>query len=73
MIVLKNEDFTNHPLVCIMDGALILWKILQQVFSDITNKVLILDIIHLVEYLWKVSNSKYKEGSEKGNSMYMRN
>jgi len=63
---IKKDDFTNHPLICIMDGALILWKILQEVFSDITNKVLILDIIHLVEYLWKVSNTKYKEGSEKG-------
>ncbi len=62
---IKNEDFTKNPLICVMDGALILWQLFEEVFSDIANKILILDIIHVVEYIWKVAHVKHKEGSQK--------
>ena len=62
---IQEKDYSKKPLICIMDGALFLWKILKEVFGDISNKVLILDIIHVVEYIWKVANQKYKEGSKK--------
>lgn len=58
-----HEDLKDKPLVCVMDGALYLWEILKEVFQDIENKVLILDIIHVVEYLWIAAHVKYKEGS----------
>ncbi|KPA12072.1 hypothetical protein MHK_007722 [Candidatus Magnetomorum sp. HK-1] len=62
---IKNEDFTKNPLLCVMDGALILWQLFEEVFADIANKILILDIIHVVEYIWKVAHVKHKEGSQK--------
>ena len=61
----KKENFINKPLICVMDGALVLWQLFEEIFSDIINIKLILDIIHVVEYVWKVSHVKYKEGSDK--------
>ncbi|MDL1964683.1 MAG: hypothetical protein LWW98_10220, partial [Deltaproteobacteria bacterium] len=40
----KDENFNNTPLVCVMDGALYLWALFKDIFKDIENKVLILDI-----------------------------
>jgi hypothetical protein len=60
----KDEDFSNKPLVCVMDGALHLWNLFKVVFKDIGNKVLILDIIHVVEYIWIIAHIKHKEGSD---------
>lgn len=60
----KNEDFHNKPLIGVMDGAKYLWKIFEDVFKDIKNKVLILDIIHVLEYIWLIAHIKHKEGSK---------
>ncbi|MFV9646818.1 MAG: ISKra4 family transposase, partial [Desulfobacterales bacterium] len=49
-----------------MDGALYLWALFKDVFKDIENKVLILDIIHVLEYIWIIAHIKHKEGSAKG-------
>lgn len=62
----ENENFDTKPLICVMDGAKCLWKIFSQVFKDIKNKVLILDIIHVLEYIWLIAHIKYKEGSDEG-------
>ncbi len=59
-----NEDFSKKPLVCVMDGALHLWNTFKEVYKDIPNKVLILDIIHVVEYIWIVAHVKHKEGGD---------
>ncbi len=59
----KNEEFNNKPLVCVMDGALSLWALFKNVFEDINNKILILDIIHVLEYIWIIAHIKHKEGS----------
>lgn len=61
---IKNENFDHSPLVCIMDGAMYLWRIFGEVFKEIKNKVLILDIIHVLEYIWLIAHAKYKEGSD---------
>jgi hypothetical protein len=61
-----DEDHSNNPLVCVMDGALHLWNMFDDVFKDIKNKVLILDIIHVLEYIWIVAHIMYKEGSDEG-------
>ncbi len=60
----KNENFIGNPLLCLMDGAPSLWKQLQIVFKDITNKICILDIIHVLEYIWLIAHIMYKEGSD---------
>ncbi|MDL1964860.1 MAG: hypothetical protein LWW98_11135 [Deltaproteobacteria bacterium] len=49
-----------------MDGALYLWALFKDVFKDIENKVLILDIIHVLEYIWIIAHIKHKEGSAEG-------
>ena len=41
------------PLVCIMDGATILWKHARDYFP---NAVYILDIMHVLGYIWKAAN-----------------
>jgi len=61
---IKNEDFIEKPLLCLMDGSLYLWNQLKTVFKDISNKVSILDIIHVSEYIWLIAHIMYKEGSD---------
>jgi len=61
----KDENFNAKPLVCVMDGALCLWALFKDVFKDIENKVLILDIIHVLEYIWIIAHIKHKQGSAK--------
>ena len=58
------ENFDETPLICVMDGAKALWTCFQEAFKDIKNKTLILDIIHVLEYIWLIAHVKYKEGSE---------
>ena len=55
----------KKPLVAVMDGALSLWNLLTMLLMGV-NWVGILDIIHVVEYLWKVANALYGEGSVEG-------
>jgi len=55
----KDENFNNTPLVCVMDGALYLWALFKDIFKDIENKVLILDIIHVLEYIWIIAHIKW--------------
>ncbi len=62
---IRQEDFCINPLVCVMDGAKCLWQLFGELFQEVKNKVLILDIIHVVEYLWLIAHVKYKEGSDK--------
>jgi hypothetical protein len=55
----------KKPFVAVMDGALALWTLLTLLLVGV-NWVGILDIIHVVEYLWKVGNALYGEGSVEG-------
>lgn len=55
----RNADNTR-PWVVVMDGALGLWRLVAKMFSGI-NYVGILDIIHVVEYLWIAGNALYGE------------
>jgi len=61
---LWDDDFSKTPLLCLMDGSPYLWAQLKTVFKDITNKVYILDIIHVLEYIWMIAHIMYKEGSD---------
>ncbi len=63
---IKDENFNDEPLVCVMDGALTLWSLFKVVFKNIENKVLILEIIHVLEYIWIIAHVKHKEGSDSG-------
>jgi hypothetical protein len=53
----------RRPWVVVMDGALGLWAVVASVLTGI-EYVGVLDIIHVLEYLWKVGNALYGEGTE---------
>jgi len=56
----RNGD-NKRPWVVVMDGALGLWSAISLLLSGV-NWVGILDIINVVEYLWKAGNALYGEG-----------
>ncbi|MFQ5981709.1 MAG: ISKra4 family transposase [Candidatus Heimdallarchaeota archaeon] len=60
----KDENFDEHPLLCLIDGAKSLLSAVWDVFRPIENKVIILDIIHVLEYIWLIAHLKYGEGSD---------
>ena len=62
----KQRD-TEHkkPWIIVMDGALNLWDIIISVLKGI-DYVGVLDIIHVIEYLWKVANILHGEKTIKG-------
>lgn len=59
----RNQDNTK-PLVVVMDGALSLWKLVAAIMPE-TDYIGILDIIHVVEYLWKAGNVLHGENTSK--------
>jgi len=61
----RRDPEGNKPFVAVMDGALALWNLLSLLLVGV-NWVGILDIIHVVEYLWKVANAIYGERSIEG-------
>lgn len=61
---IQNKDFTMIPLLCLIDGAKSLINAFKDEFKGISNKVMILDIIHVIEYIWLIAHIKYKEGSK---------
>ena len=61
---IKEENFDNAPLLCLIDGAQSLVSSLGAAFRRIRNKVIILDIIHVLEYIWLIAHLKYGEGND---------
>jgi hypothetical protein len=54
----------KRPWVVLMDGALSLWALISQALGAI-EYVGILDIIHVIEYLWLAGNTLYGENNAK--------
>ncbi len=54
----------KRPWVVLMDGALGLWALISKVLGAI-EYVGILDIIHVIEYLWLAGNTLYGENNAK--------
>ncbi len=61
----RRDPEHNRQWVVLIDGALHLWTLVATVLRGV-NYVGILDIIHVVEYLWKAGNALYGEKSTKG-------
>ena len=55
----QAEHGDDTPLLGVMDGAQSFWNAFQEVFQDIKNKVMILDIMHVLEYLWLMASVNY--------------
>jgi hypothetical protein len=56
----RRDPARQKPWVVVMDGALYLWNTIALALGSI-HWIGVLDIIHVVEYLWKVGNSLYGE------------
>lgn len=62
---MSDQSFSpQRPLVCILDGALYLWTLLGIVFKNVKNKVLILDIIHVLQYSWIIAKTKWPKDAK---------
>jgi hypothetical protein len=58
---IEDQSFAQTPLICVMDGATCLWTYAEEIFKTIKNKVFILDIIHVLEYIWLMAHVKYED------------
>lgn len=61
----RDPEHRLH-LALLLDGALSLWKLVRKRFTEWKTVSFVLDIIHVVGYLWLAANALYKEGSEAG-------
>jgi hypothetical protein len=62
----QRDPEHQRPLVVLLDGALGLWRLAIKRFKDWRNVAFILDIMHVVGYLWLAANTLFKEGSLEG-------
>lgn len=56
----RRDPQKNRPWVVVMDGAFHLWTLIASVLKD-ADYTGILDIIHVVEYLWDAANALNKK------------
>lgn len=57
----RNKD-KQRPYIVLIDGSLYLWKIIVSVLQGL-NYVLVLDIIHVLEYLYTAAYTVHKENT----------
>ena len=56
----------RKPLVVLLDGALGLWRLATTLFKPWKRVTFVLDIMHVVGYLWSAANALFAEGSKAG-------
>ena len=61
----ERDPESKTPLIVVMDGALALWTLIAGVLKGFEYTG-VLDIIHVVEYLWKVANAVFGEKTPEG-------
>jgi hypothetical protein len=54
------------PLVVLLDGALGLWSLATKLFKEWKRVTFVLDIMHVVGYLWGAANALFGEASQTG-------
>lgn len=62
----SRDTLRKKPVVLLMDGDLGLWRKAANLFREWSNVTRILDIIHVVQYLWLATNALFGEGSAEG-------
>lgn len=55
-----------QPLVILLDSALCLWRLAPQLFKPWKRVTCVLDIMHVVGYLWAAANAWFGEASKAG-------
>ena len=56
----------RKPLVLLLDGALGLWSLAPRLFKPWKRVTCVLDIMHVVGYLWAAANALFGEASQVG-------
>jgi hypothetical protein len=63
----ERRDPRHHkPLVVLLDGALGLWHLATKLFKAWKHVTFVLDIMHVVGYLWSAANALFGEQSKAG-------
>ncbi len=62
----RRDPARQRPLAVLLDGALGLWSLVGKCFKDWENVTFVLDILHVVGYLWVAANALFREGSREG-------
>ena len=62
----RRDPAHRKPLVVLLDGALGLWNLAPQLFKPWKRMTCILDILHVVGYLWSAANALFGDGSKDG-------
>jgi hypothetical protein len=62
----RRDPQHRKPLVILLDGALCLWSLAPKLFKQWKPVTCVLDIMHVVSYLWAAANALFPEGSKDG-------
>jgi hypothetical protein len=62
----RRDPQHRKPLVILLDGALGLWRLAPQLFKPWRRVTCVLDILHVVGYLWSAANALFGEQSKAG-------
>jgi len=62
----RRDPQHRKPLIVLLDGALGLWSLATKLFKAWRRVTFVLDIIHVVGYLWSAANALFWEGSKAG-------
>ena len=62
----RRDPQHRKPLVVLLDGALGLWRLAIKLFKPWKRVTCVLDIMHVVGYLWSAANALFAEGSKAG-------
>ena len=63
----RRDPQHRKPLVVLLDGALGLWNLATKLFTEWRRVTFVLDIMHVVGYLWSAANALFGEGAQQGN------
>jgi hypothetical protein len=71
MALIKADAERRDPqhrklLVVLLDGALGLWNLATKLFKEWKHVTFVLDIMHVVGYLWTAANALFPEESQEG-------
>jgi hypothetical protein len=62
----RRDPQHRKPLVILLDGALGLWRLAPPLFKPWKRVTCVLDIMHVVGYLWSAANELFGEQSKAG-------
>jgi hypothetical protein len=62
----RRDPARQRPLAVLLDGALGWWGLVTKSFKGWENVTFVLDLMHVVGYLWAAANALFREGSEEG-------